>query len=498
MNAPPLHAALARTPIGSIRATSTNVVVLGSIVALRSLRYFTRKRPRRTPATVPHDHDRGLDPGHDQLRPPASRLGPLRGAVTSLVIRDGTGDILVEAWDAAAEAVAAVAAAATADATTAGLVACLAVENPEVKPRDVSSSRGPRTTSAFKLVLSSATGQGVVPVSAGDVLAATSASTLSYLPDHVAGVGSGALTALAAAVEFPVRASGEPRKVDLAVVRVVARESTTRGKLKLVLVDAGGARAALYVPDDVAAFVAPEITSGSLVALHGAKMLPDSGAGASLPALTLPFGGSVTLLPSFEAPDELDAHFDAAVAVHARKTRAARLRQTSTLRALLSDAPGSHNELRETTIAELSRSSFALGSDAPIGVLRGVRVLDFGLPFAARDRSRAFYTACPQCSRAMRPICPSGHVLEPGTTGQPCWRVEMRLLDETGVTAPITVFGEVAQTLLGSLTHAAYATLSDDAVLVLLHSSILWATVDAAFELSASTGELRLLALRRV
>jgi len=74
----------------------------------------------------------------------------------------------------------------------------------------------------------------------------------------------------------------------------------------------------------------------------------------------------------------------------------------------------------------------------------------------------------------------------------------MRLLDETGVTAPITVFGEVAQTLLGSLTHAAYATLSDDAVLVLLHSSILWATVDAAFELSASTGELRLLALRRV
>ncbi|KNC50612.1 uncharacterized protein AMSG_00773 [Thecamonas trahens ATCC 50062] len=470
MNAPPLHAALARTPIGSIRATSTNVVVLGSIVALRSLRYFTRKRPRRTPATAP-----------------ASRLGPLRGAVTSLVIRDGTGDILVEAWDAAAEAVAAVAAAATADATTAGLVACLAVENPEVKPRDASSSHGPRTTSAFKLVLSSATGQGVVPVSAGDVLAATSASTLSYLPDHVAGVGSGALTALAAA----------PRKVDLAVVRVVARESTTRGKLKLVLVDAGGARAALYVPDDVAAFVAPEITSGSLVALHGAKMLPDSGAGASLPALTLPFGGSVTLLPSFEAPDELDAHFDAAVAVHARKTRAARLRQTSTLRALLSDAPGSHNELRETTIAELSRSSFALGSDAPIGVLRGVRVLDFGLPFAARDRSRAFYTACPQCSRAMRPICPSGHVLEPGTTGQPCWRVEMRLLDETGVTAPITVFGEVAQTLLGSLTHAAYATLSDDAVLVLLHSSILWATVDAAFELSASTGELRLLALRR-
>merc|ERR1711991_927162 len=76
------------TPIGRIRASMGKVDVMGEVVGYKTLHTFTRKRSRtQMQMQMQKDATTGGGEGH----------------VASMVVRDGTGDVEVVAWDAAAE-----------------------------------------------------------------------------------------------------------------------------------------------------------------------------------------------------------------------------------------------------------------------------------------------------------------------------------------------------------------------------------------------------------
>ena len=461
------------TPIGRIRASMGKVDVMGEVVGYKTLHTFTRKRSRtQMQMQMQKDATTGGGEGH----------------VASMVVRDGTGDVEVVAWDAAAEMMEECVAHAlgTRQGPVYVSITQATVSSPTPPKKGVETTLYP-----LRLVLSDPTSQPMLQVGGGDVMAGTSTPTLNYIlpmtqpPTQL-------LTSLARANALCVVGGVYPSSGSHAGApgMCLALYDPSLGDTRVVRTGSG------YVPG-------PEVGEGDVVALHRVGEDNVAGMGASI----FPLADLVAAArSSFVAIPEdveallaaLDAGLDAAQRVAADGAARASLASHDTIRSMLRDPVGTHPLLEEVgSISDLADSGFVLSREAPVGVLRNVYMVDVELPISQSDRSTAVYPACPVCSRSVKKTgrCKFNHVFDaPVLT----WRVRIRFIDGTGSTTPCLAFGQVVDDVVAPmLDPETYVGggVAEDVVVSVLHGSVLWRMVDVAFEVRGREGGVGLLAI---